>query len=56
MSTFELFLTLIIGMALGGFVASGLQNSYCQKQAIEAGVAKFVVDEKTGVTQFKYIK
>ena len=50
---------LILGLAFGliAGVAAGIKSERikCQKQAIEAGVARFTVNSTNGTTKFEYI-
>lgn len=55
-STVVLFLLAVV-VALASYAAGNADGKrFSNRAAIEAGVAKFVVDEKTGVTKFVYIQ
>ena len=49
-----LFITLI-GVFLGVILGSSLESHKNKREAIEAGCAKYVINEKTGASRFIYI-
>lgn len=59
----EAVVTLVIGFLIGSFLWLGvfvfhdsMPRKRFQQEAVEAGVAKYKCDEKTGVTEFIWIK
>lgn len=56
MKEFFAVLTVVVALFLMGF---GMGHDYCKhyvrKEAIQAGAAKYVVDEKTGQVEFIWL-
>lgn len=52
--TKEIFI-LVVGLIIGGIIGSYATNERKKKQAINAGVAIYTVDNKTGDTTFIYL-
>lgn len=52
------FICLLIGMVCGSLVVAGIEErrfELARQQAIEAGVAKYTINSKTGAVSFQYI-
>lgn len=50
-----LIVGLVVGLAVSGIVAGCVDNSHKQR-AVDAGVGKYIIDPKTGRTDFVYGK
>jgi hypothetical protein len=54
--TMLLFLLIALAFFMGGAVGVGIEKKSVEKRAIDAGVARYTVDEKTGEVTFEFTK